>query len=189
MLRLLGILAIGNLLLGGRHHRCSLHRGLLFGALLGYLANRDFDMDRARRDAGKAARKAKKAAHDAARAVREEIRNARKAEMERRVAGHAEEIRAEREARKAERERMRAEIREVREARGVQADRGNREVREERLVRGLPEFAINEARKIRELEEEMERNSRTAAMAADVPMIQFPEEDEKYHASRKYGYV
>ena len=167
MLRLLGILAIGNLLLGGRHHRRSLHRGLLFGALLGYLANRDFDMDRVRRDAGKAARMAKKAAHDAARAVREEIRNARK----------------------AERERMRAEVREVREARGVQADRADREVREDRLVRGLPEFGINEAREIRELEEEMERNSRTAVMAADVPMIQFPEEAEKYHASRKYGYV
>ena len=46
-----------------------------------------------------------------------------------------------------------------------------------------------QVRRVKELEEEMERNSRTAAMAAEVPMIQFPEEDEKYHASRKYGYA
>ena len=32
-------------------------------------------------------------------------------------------------------------------------------------------------------------DARTAAMAADVPTIDFPEEDEKYHASRRYGYV
>ena len=46
MLRLLGILSLGNLLFGGRHTRRALRRGLLLGALLGYFANRDFDMNR-----------------------------------------------------------------------------------------------------------------------------------------------
>ena len=43
MLRLLGILAIGNWLFG-THHRQTLRRGLLFGAFLGFLAHNDFDM-------------------------------------------------------------------------------------------------------------------------------------------------
>ena len=45
MLRLLGILSLGHLLLGGRHHR--LRRGLFLGGLLGFLASRHFDTDRA----------------------------------------------------------------------------------------------------------------------------------------------
>ena len=61
MLRLLGILTLGNLLFGGRHHRRALGRGLLFGALLGYLANRDFDADRVAEDIREKARKAKAA--------------------------------------------------------------------------------------------------------------------------------
>ena len=32
MLRLLGILSLGNLLFGGHHHRRALRRGLLLGA-------------------------------------------------------------------------------------------------------------------------------------------------------------
>ena len=38
----------------------------------------------------------------------------------------------------------------------------------------------------RDLVLDLERDARTAAMAADVPMIQFPEEDDKYFSSRKY---
>ena len=60
MFRLLGILTVGNLLFGGGHHRRSLRRGLLFGALLGYLANKDFDMDRVQKEARDAARRQEK---------------------------------------------------------------------------------------------------------------------------------
>ena len=58
-----------------------------------------------------------------------------------------------------------------------------------REVYALPECDTREAKEIRDLAEDLERDARTAAMAADVPVIQFPDEDEKYHASRKYGYV
>ena len=63
------------------------------------------------------------------------------------------------------------------------AETGSRE------VYALPECDTREAKEIRDLAEDLERDARTAAMAADVPVIQFPDEDEKYHASRKYGYV
>ena len=148
MLRLLGILSLGHLLFGGRHHCRALRRGLLLGALLGYFANRDFDMNRVQEDVRETARKARKTAREAARAIRKEIHNARKA---------------------------------VREDRKAEA--GSRE------VYALPECDTREAKEIRDLAEDLERDARTAAMAADVPVIQFPDEDEKYHASRKYGYV
>ncbi len=190
MFRLLGILTLSELLLGGRHRRHSLGRGLLFGALLGYLANRDFDMDRVKRDAGKAAkearktahevrkatREARKAAHEALKAAKHEIRDARRAERDLRVKEHLDAIHAELAARKAARE----------EGKTV---RGSGDTEASAEIRGLPEYGINEALEIQELEKDMERNTKTAAMAADVPMIQFPEEDEKYHASRKYGYA
>ena len=47
----------------------------------------------------------------------------------------------------------------------------------------------NEALENRELVEELERNARTAAMAADVPVIEFPEEDGRYFSAKKYGYA
>ena len=159
MLRLLGILSLGNLLFGGHHHRRALRRGLLLGALLGYVANRDFDMNRVQED------------------VRKEIRNARKAEQDQRIAERLEAIRAEAEARRAEREARKAAREEQK------AETGSRE------VYALPECDTREAKEIRDLAEDLERDARTAAMAADVPVIQFPDEDEKYHASRKYGYV
>ena len=87
-----------------------------------------------------------------------------------------EEIRAEAEARRAAREARKA---------------GQEQVKAEtvREVRALPECNTNEAREIEELAADLERDARTAAMAADVPVIDFPEEDEKYSAARKYGYV
>ena len=78
MLRLLGILSLGNLLFGGRHHRRALRRGLLLGALLGYAANRDFDLNRVQEDVRETAEKARRTVREAARAARKEIRNARK---------------------------------------------------------------------------------------------------------------
>ena len=47
----------------------------------------------------------------------------------------------------------------------------------------------NEALENRELVEELERNARTAAMASDVPVIEFPEEDDRYFSAKKYGYA
>ena len=74
MLRFLGILSLGHLLFGGRRHH--LRRGILFGALLGFLANRNFDKDRAAKDVRKAARNVRRTAHDAVRTARREIRKA-----------------------------------------------------------------------------------------------------------------
>ena len=182
MLRFLGMLSLGNLFFGGRHHR--LRRGLLFGALLGFVASRDFDTDRVEDDFRKAARKVRRAAHDAARAARREIR---KVTHDRKM----EEIHERIDVRKAEREErlnaLHAEI-EARKARKAEAEIRN-EAPEQNVVRALPVSGINEAKEIRELAEGLERDARTAAMAADVPTIDFPEDDEKYFSSRKYGYV
>ena len=162
MFRLLGILMMGNLLSGGRHRRRAIRRGLLFGALLGYLANRDYDMDRVRKEAREAARKARKAARDASGAFREEVRNARRAASDRLNTEHRHEVHTEAEARKAE---------------------------TAPVIRALPTSGTHEAMEIEELVGDLERNAADAATAVDVPTIDFPEEDEKYHASRKYGYA
>ena len=184
MLRLLGILTLGNLLFGGRHHRRALGRGLIFGALLGYLANKDFDADRVADDIREKARKAERTARDAVRAARQEIR---KAKYDRRAAG----IHEKAEARRAEREErldaLRAEI-EARKARREEARQAERKQAAGRVY-ALPACGTNEAKAIRELTEDLERDARTATMAADVPVIDFPEGDGKYDSSRKYGYV
>ena len=73
MLRLLGILSMGNLLFGGQHHRRALRRGLLFGALLGFLAHNDFDSDRAEESIRKTARDVRKTVSKAARDIRREL--------------------------------------------------------------------------------------------------------------------
>ena len=70
MLRLLGILSLGHLIFGGRHH---LRRGILFGALLGYLANKNFDAERVAEDVREKAKKAKKAARKAVKADRKSV--------------------------------------------------------------------------------------------------------------------
>ena len=185
MLRLLGILSLGQLLFGGRHHR--LRRGILLGAILGYLANKNFDTNRVAEDVREKARKAERAAHEAVRAAKREIR---KADHDRR----AEEIHERVEARRAEREErlnaLHAEI-EARKARREEANqtRTATKVQSETVIHALPNCGTDEAKVIRELTEDLERNARTAAMAADVPTIDFPENDEKYFSSRKYGYA
>lgn len=173
MFRLLGILTLGNLLFGGHHHhlRRSLRRGLLFGALLGWLANRDFDADRVREDVRHTVRDARRTARKAMHAAREELRDARREEREERherVRERVEEIRAEAEARRAEREVRKAETVEAQPA---------------------PAYTGKEAREIEELAADLERNAATAAMASDVPTIDFPDEDGKYDSARKYGYA
>ena len=176
MLRLLGLLSLGHLIFGGRRRFC---RGLLFGALLGYLANRDFDGGRVAEDVRRKARKAERAAREAVRAARREIRKV----------GHAqrtEEIHEKIDARKAEREERLKAIHA-----GIEARKARKEqTREpETTVRALPVSGLHEAKEIRELAEDPERDARTAAMAANVPTIDFPEGNGKYDSSRKYGYA
>ena len=176
MLRLLGILFLGRLFFGRRHHH--LRRGILLGGLLGYLAHRDFDADRVAEDVRKAARKVGRTTRDAVKAAKREIR---KAAHEQKAAEIHEKI----EVRKAEREeRLNALHAEI------EARKAAQKTHSEPAAYALPTSGTNEAREIRELTEDLERNARTAAMAADVPTIDFPEEeDEKYYSSRKYGYV
>ena len=199
----LGILLLGNLL--GRRRR-SFGRSLLFGGLLGWLFHRNFDLEEMQADVHKAAHKVRKAVRkakhefrDIGRAVRDqaqmktdehvdavleqvEASQARDEERRRRTdekiaAAQAkiEEIRArqdEREQRKAERLNNTYERMEALRARHQE-------------VQAEPKAEGNEALLNRDLVAELERNARTAAMAADVPTIDFPEE-EKYNASRKY---
>ena len=40
-----------------------------------------------------------------------------------------------------------------------------------------------------EMLQELEQNARTAAMLANVPTIDFPQDDQKYDSSRKYSYA
>ena len=176
MLRLLGILSLGHLLFGGRHHR--LRRGILFGALLGYLANKDFDADRVTEDVRKAAKKVKKTAHDAVKTAKREIQ---KAEHDRRVHEIHEKADARRAAHEERLNALHADIEAKKAARKAEVKR--------KEVYGLPTSGTKEAETIRKLTEDLERNARTAAMAANVPTIVFPEDDEKYFSSRKYGYV
>ena len=188
MLRLLGILSLGNLLFGG-HRRRALRRGLLFGLLLGYLADKDFDMDRVETDVREKAGKARDAAREAVRKAKKEIRDARKAEHDRRIAEHRtavhEEIRARKEAREQRTEERLAAIRAEAEAR-----KARREQKEKTgTVKAEPADAGKEMQDNRDLVAELERDARTAAMAASVPTIDFPEEDVKYHASEKYGFA
>ena len=189
MLRLFGIFALGNLLFGGRHHRRALGRGLLFGALLGYLANKDFDADRVAEDIREKARKAERAARKAKRAARDAVRAAKREIRETEHDRWTTEIHEKVDARRAEREEriesLRAEI-EARKARREDTRQTDREQAAKRVY-ALPVSGVNEAKVIRELTEDLERDARTAEMAADVPVIDFPEEDEKYHCSRKYG--
>jgi len=191
MLRLLGLLSLGNLLFGGRHHRRMLHRGLFFGAILGYLAHKDFDMDQVEEDARKAARTVKRTVHEAAKAAKREFRDARRAEHFNKVHADIEARRAEHDRRMAERmDAIHAEAearRAAREARKTAHEMRSAETLQK--VHALPECDTREAKAIRELTEDLERDARTAAMAADVPTIQFPEDDEKYYSARKYGYV
>jgi len=193
MLRLLGLLSLGHLIFGRRRR---FGRGLLLGALLGYLAHRNFDADRVAEDVRETAWKAKRAAREAVRAARQEMH---RAEHDRKAAEIREQIdtmRAEREERlnviNAEHEERRKAIHAEIEARKARREAARRaEAQEKALheVRALPVSGTNEAKEIRELAESLERDARTAAMAANVPTIEFPDEDGKYDSARKYGYA
>ena len=127
------------------------------------------------------ARKAERAARDAVRAAKREIR---KAKHDRRAAEIHEKV----DARRAERdERLNALHAEI-EARKARREEARREPAAKQVF-ALPACGTNEAKVIRELTEDLERDARTAAMAADVPTIDFPEGDGKYDSSKKYGYA
>ena len=71
----------------------------------------------------------------------------------------------------------------------IEARKARQELEETESVREVkaePVTADNEAQENLELVLDLERDARTAAMAANVPTIEFPEEDEKYFSSRKY---
>ena len=169
MLRLLGILSLGRLLFGRRHYRRAYCRGLFLGGLLGYFASRNFDTGRVAEDVRKTVRETKRSVRKAIHRTQRELREARRAEQRQQMEERLEELRAEAEARRA--------------------GRMQRETEPVKVIRALPESGTNEAREIQELAEDLERDARTAAMAVDAPVIEFPEEEGKYNASRKYGYV
>jgi len=188
MLRLLGILSLGNLLFGGHHHRRAIRRGLLFGVLFGYLAHNDFDMERVEKNVRKTAKDVRKMVRHAMKEAKKEIHSARKEARDQKASDRVREIHAERDARREAREQkitdhLKAVHAEI-EAR--KAERENRKAGKAIQV-SRPECA--EAKNNRELVDDLERSARTAAMMSDVPTIQFPEDDPKYHSSRKYGYA
>ncbi|MBR5959446.1 MAG: hypothetical protein IKZ98_00490 [Clostridia bacterium] len=71
----------------------------------------------------------------------------------------------------------------------IEARKARQELEETESVREVkaePVTADNEAQENLELVLDLERDARTATMAANVPTIEFPEDDEKYFSSRKY---
>lgn len=155
MLRLLGILSLGNLLLGGRRHRRALRRGLLLGVILGLFAGNNPEMERVTENVRKGTKDINKAVRHAVRKAKKEIRHARRAY--------------------------------------------NRNKDEEACNSSVPEsnasiipvstVPAREVAENREILKDLEQNARTAAMMANVPTIDFPEDDVKYHSARKYGYA
>lgn len=81
--------------------------------------------------------------------------------------------------------------REMREARWeAQEERLEQEKAESvREVQAKQEPLDYESLSNRDLVDDLERDARTAAMAANVPTIEFPEEDDKYFSARKYESV
>jgi len=191
MLRLLGILSLGNLFFGGHHHRRMMRRGLLLGAILGFLLGRNTDTDRVKEKAREKARDARRAAHEAAREARKALRNARKEWSRQRTAERVKQIHARIEERKAEREQKNQECLDAVRAEAEARRTGSARLEEKTVkeVQAEPVSMGDGVRIIRELGEDLERDARTAAMAASVPTIDFPEEDERYHVSGKYGYA
>ena len=192
MIRLL----IGITLFKALFHRRSPLRGLIVGGLIGFFAHRHFEQGQVREEAREEDREARK---EDGRTREDEVRAAARREA------HEEklrEIHARIEARKAEKARRLEEIHdridarreqrlsEIRaEAEARRARRESRKAEPAAEVKAETPYTGTEAQDNRNLVDGLEREARTAAMMHDVPVIHFPEEDEKYHASRKYGYA
>jgi len=112
------------------------------------------------------------------REMKKAILEARKAEHEQKIQA----IHAKIEARRVEREQRIAEIHEAVQAR----KKARLQYRAESL-----KAARHQQKAVTAVEdrENVDRQARWAAMMANVPTIQFPEDDPKYNSTRKYGYV
>ena len=106
------------------------------------------------------------------------ILEAHKAEREQRI----KDIHAKIEARRTEREKRIAEIHEAVQAR--KEERLQRRVESLKAVRHQQEDVTAAAER-----DNVDRQARWAAMMANVPTIQFPEDDPKYNSARKYSCV
>lgn len=109
----------------------------------------------------------------------------KKAILESRKAEHEQKIQAihtKIEARRAEREQRIAEIHEAVQAR--KEERLQRRVESLKAVRHQQEDVTAAAER-----DNVDRQARWAAMMANVPTIQFPEDDPKYNSARKYSCV
>ena len=104
---------------------------------------------------------------------------ARRVERQEEIAEHLAAVRAEISERKAERQQRKT----APETAAVPVQESVPAAEKEVHAAPVLDYNPNE-----ELVAELERNARTAAMAADVPTIHFPEEDGKYNASGKYLY-
>ena len=125
---------------------------------------------------GKAIRKAVKAAVRECRETREYTREFHREMREARW--EAQEARLEKAG-----ERMDAVLAGIEKCGKKLAQKTAESVRE---VQAKPEPLDYESLSNRDLVDDLERDARTAAMVANVPTIQFPEEDDKYFSARKY---
>ena len=67
----------------------------------------------------------------------------------------------------------------------LKAARKNRKQEKAETIHATPdEMQLNQ-----EIVRDLERHTGTAAMMSNVPTLQFPEDDPKYHSARKYGYA
>ncbi|MBQ3277717.1 MAG: hypothetical protein IJG94_00940 [Clostridia bacterium] len=109
----------------------------------------------------------------------------KKAILENRKAEHEQKIQAihtKIEARRAEREQRIAEIHEAVQAR--------KEARLQRRAESMKAACHQQEAVVTVAEREnVDRRERWNAMMANVPTIQFPEDDPKYNSARKYSHV
>ena len=177
-------------------NRRSALRGLIVGGLIGFFAHRHFEQEPVREETREEDREGRKedwrmredeVRAEARREAHEEKRREIHARIEARKAEKARRLEEIHDRIDARREQRLSEIRAEAEAR--RARREGRKAEPAAEVKAEAPYTGTEAQDNRNLVDGLERETRTAAMMRDVPVIQFPEEDEKYHASRKYGYA
>ena len=133
---------------------------LLFGAFLYLLIKNQFDMQGVKKDARKIAKAIMKALQGAGKTIHNAVDEAKKQKAEKAAA---------------------QAVRQAAEA--VQAAPAQ-PAPEARAVTVSPETQENN-----QLLKDLEKNSSIAAMLANVPVLNFPEDDPKYDSSRKYNYA
>ena len=133
---------------------------LLFGAFLYLLIKNQFDMQGVKKDARKIAKAIMKALQGAGKTIHNAVDEAKKQKAEKAVA---------------------QAVRQAAEA--VQAAPAQ-PAPEVRAATVSPETRENN-----QLLKDLEQHSSIAAMLANVPVLNFPEDDPKYDSSRKYNYA